>query len=121
MQVLLPQFQFLSLVGRGGMGAVYQARQLSLNRMVAIKVLPTALVNEAESDFAERFRLEAKTMAKLTHPGIVSVFDSGETGGLLYIVMEYVGGTDDSEGGKTRAGSCHQAALAGVRRAALRA
>jgi len=94
MQTLLPQFQFLSLIGRGGMGAVYQARQLSLNRTVAIKVLPAALVSEAESDFAERFRLEAKTMAKLTHPGIVSVFDSGEAGGLLYIVMEYVDGTD---------------------------
>ncbi len=94
MQTLLPQFQFLSLIGRGGMGAVYEARQLSLNRLVAIKVLPTALVNEAESDFAERFRLEAKTMAKLTHPGIVSVFDSGEAGGLLFIVMEHVDGTD---------------------------
>ncbi len=94
MQTLLPQFQFLSLIGRGGMGAVYQARQLSLNRTVAIKVLPAALVSEAESDFAERFRLEAKTMAKLSHPGIVSVFDSGEAGGLLYIVMEYVDGTD---------------------------
>jgi hypothetical protein len=94
MQTLLPQFQFLALVGRGGMGAVYQARQLSLNRTVAIKVLPAALVSESESDFAERFRLEAKTMAKLTHPGIVSVFDSGEAGGLLYIVMEYVDGTD---------------------------
>lgn len=94
MQTLLPQFQFLSLIGRGGMGAVYQARQLSLNRMVAIKVLPAALVSESESDFAARFRLEAKTMAKLTHPGIVSVFDSGEAGGLLYIVMEYVNGTD---------------------------
>ena len=94
MQTLLPQFQFLSLIGRGGMGAVYQARQLSLNRTVAIKVLPAALVSESESDFAERFRLEAKTMAKLTHPGIVGVFDSGEAGGLLYIVMEYVDGTD---------------------------
>lgn len=94
MQALLPQFQFLALIGRGGMAAVYQARQISLNRTVAIKVLPTALVNEAESDFAERFRLEAKTMAKLSHPGIVSVFDSGEAGGLLYIVMEHVDGTD---------------------------
>lgn len=94
MQALLPQFQFLALVGRGGMGAVYQARQLSLNRTVAIKVLPAALVSELESDFADRFRLEAKTMAKLSHPGIVSVFDSGEAGGLLYIVMEYVDGID---------------------------
>ena len=94
MQALLPQYQFLALIGRGGMGAVYQVRHLSLNRTVAIKVLPTALVAEAESDFATRFRLEAKMMAKLSHPGIVSVFDSGEASGLLYIVMEYVDGTD---------------------------
>ena len=50
MQALLPQYQFLALIGRGGMGAVYQVRHLSLNRTVAIKVLPTALVAEAESE-----------------------------------------------------------------------
>ncbi len=94
MQALLPAFEFLALIGRGGMGAVYQARQRSLHRMVAIKVLPTALVNEPGSDFAHRFRLEARMMARLSHPGIVSVFDSGEAAGLLYIVMEYVDGTD---------------------------
>ncbi len=94
MQTLLPAFEFLALIGRGGMGAVYQARQRSLNRMVAIKVLPTALVNQPGSDFATRFRLEARMMARLSHPGIVSVFDSGEAAGLLYIVMEHVDGTD---------------------------
>lgn len=94
MQAVLSAFEFIALIGRGGMGAVYQARQRSLNRMVAIKVLPTALVNEPGSDFAERFRLEARMMARLSHPGIVSVFDSGEVAGLLYIVMEHVDGTD---------------------------
>jgi serine/threonine-protein kinase len=60
------------------MGAVYQATQLSLNRPVAIEVLPAALLADAEANFAARFRQEALTMAKLTHPGIVDVFESGE-------------------------------------------
>lgn len=94
MQEWLPQYEFLSVVGRGGMGVVYQARQLSLNRLVAIKTLPADRLRESESRFADRFRLEARTLARLTHPGIVSVFDSGETHGLLYFVMEYVEGTD---------------------------
>jgi serine/threonine protein kinase len=94
MQALLPQFQFVALLGRGGMGAVYRATQLSLNRPVAIKVLPAELLSDAEANFAERFRKEALTMARLSHPGIVSVYESGEAGGLLYIVMEFVDGTD---------------------------
>ena len=94
LQSLLPQYRFLALIGRGGMGAVYQAIQLSLNRPVAIKVLPADLLTDAEANFVARFRQEALTMAKLTHPGIVSVYESGEAGGLLYIVMEFVDGTD---------------------------
>ncbi len=94
MQALLPQFQFIALLGRGGMGAVYRATQLSLKRPVAIKALPGELLADAEADFAARFRKEALTMAKLNHPGIVSVYESGEAGGLLYIVMEFVDGTD---------------------------
>lgn len=94
LQALLPHLQFLSPIGQGGMGALFQARQLSLDRPVAVKVLPTALVDEAGLDFAARFQSEARTMAKLSHPGIVSVFDSGEAGDLSYIVMEYVEGTD---------------------------
>ena len=94
LQALLPQFQFLALVGRGGMGAVFKAMQLSLNRPVAIKVLPASLLENEDANFAARFRQESLTMAKLTHPGIVGVFESGEAGGLLYIVMEFVDGTD---------------------------
>ena len=94
MQALLPQYRFLTLIGRGGMGAVYQATQISLNRPVAIKVLPGGPMNDAEANFAARFRQESLTMAKLNHPGIVTVFESGEAGGLLYIVMEFVDGTD---------------------------
>ena len=94
MQALLPQYQFLALLGRGGMGAVFKATQISLNRPVAIKALPGDLMSDADANFAARFRQEALTMAKLSHPGIVSVFESGEAGGLLYIVMEFVDGTD---------------------------
>jgi len=94
MQALLPQYQFLSLIGRGGMGAVYKATQISLKRPVAVKVLPGNLMDDVEASFAARFRQEALTMAKLSHPGIVNVFETGEIGGLLYIVMEFIDGTD---------------------------
>jgi hypothetical protein len=94
LQALLPGYEFHSLLGRGGMGAVFKATQRSLHRPVAIKVLPANLLEDSDANFAARFRQEALTMAKLTHPGIVSVFESGESGGLLYIVMEFVDGTD---------------------------
>ncbi|MBX7209012.1 MAG: protein kinase [Verrucomicrobiaceae bacterium] len=90
----LPQYDVLGLLGRGGMGAVYHARQKSLDREVAIKILPPA-IEDGDMHFAERFKSEAKAMAKLEHPGIVAVYDAGETpGGLLYFVMQYVQGTD---------------------------
>lgn len=94
LQALLPQFEILSLVGRGGMGALYKARQLSLDRIVAVKVLPSSFASGTESGFEARFRRESRTMARLSHPGIVSVFDCGEAGGVPFIVMEYVEGTD---------------------------
>jgi serine/threonine protein kinase len=88
---LFPQHEILRMLGRGGMGAVYQARQLSLDRLVAIKLLPLEV--SADRDFAERFRREARAMAKLSHPNIISVFDFGETAeGHLFFVMEYVDG-----------------------------
>ena len=90
----LPQYPIIRLIGRGGMGAVYLARQDSLDRNVAIKVLPPG-IDDDDLLFAERFKLEARAMAKFTHPGIVSVHDAGETpGGLPYFVMEFIGGTD---------------------------
>lgn len=95
MQEMLPQYHFSEILGRGGMGAVYKATQRSLDRLVAIKVLPAALMDDADINFVERFKNEARTMARMSHPGIVSVFDFGEApGGLLYIVMEFVSGTD---------------------------
>ncbi len=94
----LPAYEIIHLLGRGGMGAVYKARQKSLNREVAIKVLPPmAAEDDGSMHFAERFKAEAQAMARLNHPGIVAVYDAGETpGGLLYFVMEMVQGTDVS-------------------------
>jgi serine/threonine protein kinase len=96
MQAMLPQYQFVSLLGRGGMGAVYKALQVSLDRLVAIKVLPGDLIDDDnDANFLERFKNEARTMAKMNHPSIVDVFDFGETQtGLLYFVMEFIDGTD---------------------------
>jgi len=90
----LPQFEILSLIGQGGMGAVYKARQPRLDRFVAIKLLPPLLDGDVHS-FGERFEREARAMAQLNHPNIVTVHDFGETeDGHRYIVMEYVDGTD---------------------------
>jgi formylglycine-generating enzyme required for sulfatase activity/serine/threonine protein kinase len=91
---MLPQYEIESMLGRGGMGAVYKGTQIALDRPVAIKILSNQL-EDADASFAERFKNEAKAMAKLSHPGIVGVYDFGETaGGLLYIVMEFIEGTD---------------------------
>jgi serine/threonine protein kinase len=97
LQRMLPQYEISVLIGRGGMGAVYRGRQRSLDRDVAIKILPPEMAAE-DSQFSERFQREGKAMARLSHPGIVAVFDAGETAeGLLYFVMEYVEGTDAQE------------------------
>jgi|GEM_PF-6667179 len=91
--VLLPQYQIESLIGRGGMGAVYKGRQITLQRPVAIKVLPAELARNTE--FVARFHREAQLLASLSHQGIVTIFDFGQTAeGHLYFVMEYVDGTD---------------------------
>ncbi len=87
-----PQFEGLECLGRGGMGVVYKARQKSLDRWVAIKVLAPERVHDHR--FAGRFAREARTLARMNHPNIVTVFDHGETGGLFYIVMEYVDGVN---------------------------
>lgn len=87
---LLPAYQFESLVAKGGMGAVYKATQTSLDRPVAVKVLPPELGESAE--FRHSFEKEAKLMARLNHPNLISVYDFGEIDGMLYIVMEFVDG-----------------------------
>lgn len=90
---LFPQFEILEIIGRGGMGAVYRARQPSLNRLVAIKLLPAEAA--ADSVFAERFRNEARVLAQLQHPHIVAIHETGQTAaGHLFIIMEFVSGHD---------------------------
>jgi tRNA A-37 threonylcarbamoyl transferase component Bud32 len=89
---LFPQLEVIELIGQGGMGAVYKARQPSLDRLVALKVLPP----EAGRDpaFAERFAREARALARLAHPNIVAVHDVGKAGDFYYFVMEYVDGAN---------------------------
>src|SRR5215471_16920924 len=87
-----PQLEILELLGQGGMGIVYKARQPRLDRLVALKILPA----EAGRDpaFAERFAREARALAKLTHPSIVTVYDFGESDGRFYLLMEFVDGAN---------------------------
>ena len=87
-----PQLEILELLGKGGMGAVYKARQRGLDRLVAVKVLPPEIGHDPA--FAERFTREARALARLSHNHIVSVFDFGQSDGLFYIVMEYVDGVN---------------------------
>lgn len=87
-----PQFEILECLGRGGMGVVYKARQKSLNRLVAIKILAPERVKDPK--FAGRFAREAELLAKLNHPHIVTIHDFGETGGLYYLVMEFINGVN---------------------------
>jgi predicted Ser/Thr protein kinase len=87
-----PQLEILELLGKGGMGAVYKARQRGLDRLVAVKVLPPEIGHDGA--FAERFTREARALARLSHNHIVSVFDFGQADGLFYIVMEYVDGVN---------------------------
>lgn len=88
----LPQFRFFELVGSGGMGAVYKALQINLDRPVAIKIMSPQVANDPS--FAERFTREAKTLARLSHHNIVNVYDFGQCDGLYFLVMEYVDGVN---------------------------
>jgi serine/threonine protein kinase len=87
---LFPQLEVQELLGRGGMGAVYKARQPSLDRLVALKILPPGVAGDA--GFAERFTREARALARLNHPNIVAVYDFGQAAGMPFFVMEYVDG-----------------------------
>jgi serine/threonine protein kinase len=85
-----PQLEIKELLGQGGMGAVYKARQKKLDRLVALKILPVESSNTPA--FTERFNREAKALARLNHPNIITVHDYGEAGGLFYFIMEFVDG-----------------------------
>ena len=84
------QYRLERLLGRGGMGAVYLAHELALDRDVAIKVLPPEQASTPQ--MRERFRREARTAARLSHPHIVPLYTFGEVSGLVYFVMSYVAG-----------------------------
>ncbi len=87
-----PQLEIGECLGRGGMGVVYRARQKSLDRMVALKLLAPERVGDPL--FAERFSREAQALAKLSHPNIVTIHDFGQAGGFFYLLMEYVDGVN---------------------------
>src|SRR5271156_4808532 len=86
----LPNLEVLEILGQGGMGVVYKGRQPFLDRFVAIKVVRPDF--QTDSEFQERFLREARMLAKLRHPYIVTVFDAGKSDELYYIVMEFVEG-----------------------------
>ena len=87
-----PQFENIAYLGRGGMGVVYQAKQKTLDRLVAIKILAGEW--QGDDAFAKRFEREAKILAQMNHPNIVTVHDFGETNGLYFIVMEFIDGVN---------------------------
>jgi hypothetical protein len=89
---LFPQLEILELIGKGGMGAVYRARQPALDRVVALKILsPRA---DRGSGFADRFNREARALARLSHPNIVAVHEFGQVKDLHYLIMEFVDGVN---------------------------
>ncbi len=90
MEIQIPGFRLGRVVGEGGMALVYQAIQENFDRKVAIKVLSPAMA--AEQEYAERFLIEAKTVAKLQHPHIIPVYDVGKIDAHYYIAMEYLPG-----------------------------
>src|SRR5688500_9181439 len=89
--VRLGPFEILAPLGAGGMGEVYRARDTRLDRTVAIKLLPGELLNAADRR-VERFRHEARVIARITHPNICTLHDIGEDGSSIFLVMEYVDG-----------------------------
>lgn len=112
---LFPNYSIDAFIAQGGMGAVYLGTQLSLERLVAIKILPRHL--GADEEFRTSFSTEAKSMAKLNHPNLIGVYDFGEVDGMPFIVMEYVAGKslhdssygkqiDSSEAGRIVAAIC---------------
>src|SRR5205085_2065315 len=86
----LGPFELLEPIGRGGMAAVFRARDRDLGRIVALKILPPETMHDADS--VTRFKQEARAAARLDHDNIARVYSSGEDRGLLYIAFEFVAG-----------------------------
>jgi eukaryotic-like serine/threonine-protein kinase len=91
-EVIADRYELEELVGRGGMSSVFRARDRLLERRVALKILHDSHL--ADSDLTERFRQEARSVAQLSHPNIVTVIDRGESDGRMFIVFEYIEGED---------------------------
>lgn len=87
----LGRYEIRSLLGAGGMGEVYLAQDTSLNRKVALKVLPADVA--AHQDRMRRFKQEAISAASLNHPNIAHIYEIGEAEGLHFIAMEFIDGT----------------------------
>lgn len=90
--ILAGRYEIISEIGRGGFGMVYRARQLNIDREVAIKILPPQFMSIA--DVVERFKREAQLTSQLTHPNTITIHDYGKADNLLYIVMEFLEGED---------------------------
>ena len=103
-----PELEIVELFGHGGMGVIFKARQAKLDRLVALKILPPDLARQP--GFTERFTREARALARLNHPHIVSVFDFGERAGFCFLLMEFVNGVNLRQA--MRAGVTPQQALA---------
>jgi eukaryotic-like serine/threonine-protein kinase len=93
--VIADRFELEALCGTGGMSSVFRAHDLQLDRLVAIKILLGRYADDGE--YVERFRREARAVAQLSHPNIVTVIDRGEDEGRQYIVFEYVEGENLKE------------------------
>ena len=87
-----PHLEILEFIGQGGMGFVFKTRQPKLDRFVALKILPQSLA--ADPAFADRFTREARALASLNHPHIVTIHDFGEAGGFYFLLMEFVDGVN---------------------------
>jgi len=85
---LFPQLEILGFIGQGGMGAVYRARQKALDRIVALKILPPDVGSDPA--FTERFTREARALAKMNHPGVVTLYEFGQANQLYFFLMKYV-------------------------------
>ena len=89
-RVIADRYLILAKLGEGGMGRVYVAEHVKMNRQCAIKVMNPSLMNDSES--ARRFAREASNAARILHPNVAAVFDYGEADQIVYLVMEYVDG-----------------------------
>ncbi|MCH5376191.1 MAG: serine/threonine protein kinase, partial [Planctomycetes bacterium] len=90
--MLFGEYEILGRIGNGGMSQVYKARHRTMNRIVALKVLPPKATISQEA--VQRFHREARAAAKLDHPNIVTAYDAGGRDGIHYLVMEYIEGQD---------------------------